>query len=182
MNYSCWFLIAAMIASAAALTSGESVSPNVTALGWIPIKTIFAPVLSVIKFETTFIGTMCVESVVSGIASSGIILTSPGLPPKSAASRMTTRDGFISTVAAMVAVGLAPQARSYLIPAHRSQERGHHLMLDWLGLEAPAGLDLRLGEETGGRRLRHLPGEAARKILSQMATFTEAGVPEKESE
>jgi len=88
-------------------------------------------------------------------------------------------DGFISTAAAMIAVGLAPQARPYLIPAHRSQERGHRLMLDWLGLEPLLDLDLRLGEGTGAAFGISL-AEAACKILSEMATFSEAGVSEKE--
>jgi len=89
-------------------------------------------------------------------------------------------DGFISTAAAMIAVGLAPQARSYLIPAHRSQERGHRLMLDWLGLEPLLDLDLRLGEGTGAAFGISL-AEAACKILSEMATFGEAGVSERQS-
>src|SRR5574341_25620 len=38
-----------------------------------------------------------------------------------AARRPVMVDGFISTAAAMIAVGLAPHARAYLIPAHRSQ-------------------------------------------------------------
>jgi nicotinate-nucleotide--dimethylbenzimidazole phosphoribosyltransferase len=88
-------------------------------------------------------------------------------------------DGFISTAAAMIAVGLAPEARSYLIPAHRSQELGHRLMLDWLGLNPLLDLDLRLGEGTGAAIGISL-AEAACKILSQMATFSEAGVSDKE--
>ena len=87
-------------------------------------------------------------------------------------------DGFISTAAAMVAVGLAPQVRPYLIAAHRSQERGHHIMLDWLELEPLLDLDLRLGEGTGAALGISL-AEAACKILREMATFGEAGVSEK---
>jgi nicotinate-nucleotide--dimethylbenzimidazole phosphoribosyltransferase len=84
-------------------------------------------------------------------------------------------DGFISTAAAMVAVVLAPQVRPYLIAAHRSQERGHRIMLEWLGLEPLLDLDMRLGEGTGAALGIHL-AEAACKILGQMATFGEAGV------
>jgi nicotinate-nucleotide--dimethylbenzimidazole phosphoribosyltransferase len=90
-------------------------------------------------------------------------------------------DGFISTAAAMIAVGLAPQVRSYLIPAHRSQERGHRIMLAWLGLEPLLDLDLRLGEGTGAALGISL-AEAACKILNEMATFGEAGVSEKDVE
>jgi nicotinate-nucleotide--dimethylbenzimidazole phosphoribosyltransferase len=87
-------------------------------------------------------------------------------------------DGFISTAAAMIAVGLAPETRSYLIPAHRSQERGHRITLTWLGLEPLLDLDLRLGEGTGAAFGISL-AEAACRILSEMATFGEAGVSEK---
>jgi len=88
-------------------------------------------------------------------------------------------DGFISTAAAMIAVSLAPAARAYLISAHRSQEFGHGLMLDWLGLTPLLDFDLRLGEGTGAA-LGISMAEAACKILTQMATFSEAGVSDKE--
>lgn len=88
-------------------------------------------------------------------------------------------DGFISTAAAMIAVSLAPQCRDYLISAHRSKEHGHGLMLEWLGLKPLLDLDLRLGEGTGAA-LGISIAEAACKILSEMATFGEAGVSNKE--
>jgi len=87
-------------------------------------------------------------------------------------------DGFISGAAAMIAVGLAPQARPYIIASHRSQERGHQIMLDWLGLRPLLDLDLRLGEGTGAALAMSL-AEAACRILAEMATFGEAGVAEK---
>ncbi len=88
-------------------------------------------------------------------------------------------DGFISTAAAMIAVAIAPKARPYLIAAHRSQECGHGLMLDWLGLKPLLDFDLRLGEGTGAA-LGISMAEAACKILAEMATFAEAGVSDKE--
>jgi len=88
-------------------------------------------------------------------------------------------DGFISTAAAMIAVTISPAARPYLISAHRSQEFGHNLMLNWLGLKPLFDLDLRLGEGTGAA-LGISMAEAACKILSEMATFGEAGVSDKE--
>ncbi len=87
-------------------------------------------------------------------------------------------DGFISTAAAMIAVSLAPQAGDYLISAHRSQELGHQIMLEWLGLEPLLDLDMRLGEGTGAVLAISLV-EAACKILDEMATFSEAGVSDK---
>src|SRR6266508_1962830 len=98
----------------------------------------------------------------------------------SAASRKPVMvDGFISTAAAMLAVSLAPAARDYMIAAHVSQERGHKLMLEWLGLNPLLDLNLRLGEGTGAVLAFHLI-EAAARILCEMATFDEAGVSDKE--
>ena len=88
-------------------------------------------------------------------------------------------DGFISTAAAMIAVSLAPAARSYIIAAHVSQERGHKLMLEWLGLKPLLDLNLRLGEGTGAALAFHLI-EASTRILREMATFRESGVSDKE--
>ncbi len=84
-------------------------------------------------------------------------------------------DGFISTAAALIAVTLAPRVRPYLIAGHRSQEKGHRIMLEWLGLDPVLDLDLRLGEGTGAALAIGIV-EAACKILDEMATFAEAGV------
>jgi nicotinate-nucleotide--dimethylbenzimidazole phosphoribosyltransferase len=89
-------------------------------------------------------------------------------------------DGFISTAAAMITVIIAPKVRYYLIAAHRSQERGHRIMLDWLGLEPLLDLEMRLGEGTGAAIGISL-AEAACKILREMATFGEADVSEKQN-
>lgn len=87
-------------------------------------------------------------------------------------------DGFISTAAAMIAVTLNPQVKDYLIAGHRSQEYGHASMLEWLGLNPVLDLDLRLGEGTGAVLAMSVV-EASCKILSDMATFAEAGVSDK---
>jgi nicotinate-nucleotide--dimethylbenzimidazole phosphoribosyltransferase len=88
-------------------------------------------------------------------------------------------DGFVSTAAAMIAASLAPAARDYMIAAHLSQERGHKLMLEWLGLNPLLDMSMRLGEGTGAALAFHLI-EASTRILREMATFDEAGVSNKE--
>lgn len=88
-------------------------------------------------------------------------------------------DGFISGAAALIAVGLAPAARPYLIASHRSVEVGHAAMFDLLGVRPLFDFDLRLGEGTGAVLAFHVI-EAACRILDEMATFAEAGVSEKE--
>jgi len=87
-------------------------------------------------------------------------------------------DGFIAGAAALIAVGLQPRCREYLIASHRSVERGHVAIFDHLGLKPLLDLDLRLGEGTGACLGMSLVC-AALKIYSEMATFGEAGVSEK---
>lgn len=90
----------------------------------------------------------------------------------------TVIDGFISGAAALIAVGLAPAARPYIIPSHRSVEIGHAVMFDLLGVRPLFDFDLRLGEGSGAVLAFHVV-EAACRILDEMATFGEAGVSEK---
>jgi nicotinate-nucleotide--dimethylbenzimidazole phosphoribosyltransferase len=87
-------------------------------------------------------------------------------------------DGFISTAAAMIAVGLVPDVRNYLFGAHLSVEIGHQAMHKHLGLNPLIDLNLRLGEGTGAVLAFHLI-EASSLILREMATFAEAGVRDK---
>ncbi len=86
-------------------------------------------------------------------------------------------DGFISSAAALIATGLSPEVKDYLIAAHCSAEAGHRLLLEFLGLQPLLDLKMRLGEGTGAALGISL-AEAAVKILTQMATFTEANVSE----
>ncbi|MBN2462831.1 MAG: nicotinate-nucleotide--dimethylbenzimidazole phosphoribosyltransferase [Dehalococcoidia bacterium] len=86
-------------------------------------------------------------------------------------------DGFISGTAALIATGLSPQARDYLISAHLSAEAGHELLLQFLRLKPLLNLNMRLGEGTGAVLGISL-AEAAVRTLSQMATFAQAGVSE----
>lgn len=86
-------------------------------------------------------------------------------------------DGFISGAAALIATGLSPQAKDYLIAAHLSTEAGHELLLQFLGLKPLFNLNMRLGEGTGAV-IGIFLADAAVRTLSQMATFAEAGVSE----
>ena len=84
-------------------------------------------------------------------------------------------DGFISTAGALVAAGLAPAARDFMIASHRSMERGHQVALDCLAKKPLLHLDMRLGEGTGAALSMNLV-EAAVRILTEVATFEEASV------
>ena len=99
-----------------------------------------------------------------------------GLILGAAAARLpVVLDGFIAGAAALIAVGLQPRCRDYLIASHRSLERGHGATLDHLKLKPLLELDLRLGEGTGACLGMDLV-QASIKILTEMATFDEAGV------
>jgi nicotinate-nucleotide--dimethylbenzimidazole phosphoribosyltransferase len=84
-------------------------------------------------------------------------------------------DGFISSVAALLAARIVPKSADAMIAAHLSPEPGHRLVLDALGLEPVLDLGLRLGEGSGAALC--LPVLAASlAVLDDMATFDAAGV------
>jgi nicotinate-nucleotide--dimethylbenzimidazole phosphoribosyltransferase len=87
-------------------------------------------------------------------------------------------DGFISGAAALIAAGLCPQCINYMIAGHCSVEPGHKIILQHLGLKPLLDLEMRLGEGTGAALAMSF-AETSVRILTEMATFTEAGVAEK---
>jgi len=89
-------------------------------------------------------------------------------------------DGFISGASALIAYHLEPRVKDYLIAAHCSVERGHKIVLDHMDLRPLLDLNLRLGEGTGAALAISL-AESAIKIMTQMATFKNAGVSERTS-
>jgi nicotinate-nucleotide--dimethylbenzimidazole phosphoribosyltransferase len=90
-------------------------------------------------------------------------------------------DGFISGSAALVAATLCPQIKGYLIASHMSVEQGHAVCMDYLGLKPLIDLNLRLGEGSGAA-IGLFICEAAVNTLTQMATFSQAGVSDKDTE
>ncbi|MGF6711361.1 nicotinate-nucleotide--dimethylbenzimidazole phosphoribosyltransferase [Luteibacter sp. W1I16] len=86
-------------------------------------------------------------------------------------------DGFITSVAALAAVALRPDAKPWLIFSHRSQELGHARVLAALEAEPLLDLRLRLGEASGAAIAVPLLRMAC-ALHASMATFTEAGVSE----
>ena len=105
-----------------------------------------------------------------------------GLVLGAAAARIpVVVDGFISTAGALIAAELSPHVKGYLIAAHQSVEVGHRKMLEHLEQRPLLDLGLRLGEGTGAALGIQLV-EAGVRILTEMATFTSAGVSEKSGE
>ena len=84
-------------------------------------------------------------------------------------------DGFISAVAALCAVRLCPNVRGFLVPSHASYEIGYRLAMEAMDLQPIFLLGMRLGEGSGCP-LAFQVLEAACAIISDMATFDQAGI------
>jgi len=95
--------------------------------------------------------------------------------------RVIVVDGFIASSAVLVAHALQPLVLQRCVFAHRSGERGHEFMLQYLGMQALLDLGLRLGEGSGAALAWPLL-QSACAILREMASFTQAGVSEKSTE
>lgn len=84
-------------------------------------------------------------------------------------------DGFISTSAVAIAYALEPKVKDYLFAGHCSEEPGHQVLLNYIGVEPLLSLRMRLGEGTGA--VMAMPViESAVRLYSEMATFDSAGV------
>jgi nicotinate-nucleotide--dimethylbenzimidazole phosphoribosyltransferase len=86
-------------------------------------------------------------------------------------------DGFISTAAAAIAFAIEPRVRGYLFAGHQSEELGHRVLLEYIGLKPILSLNMRLGEGTGAVLAMPII-ESAMCLYNEMATFTSAGVSE----
>jgi nicotinate-nucleotide--dimethylbenzimidazole phosphoribosyltransferase len=86
-------------------------------------------------------------------------------------------DGFISTAAAAIAFAIEPRVQCYLFAGHQSEEPGHRVLLEYLGLKPILSLNMRLGEGTGAVLAMPII-ESAMSLYNEMATFASAGVSE----
>jgi len=84
-------------------------------------------------------------------------------------------DGFISAAAAALAHAIEPKVKGILFAGHVSEEPGHRVLLQYLGLDPILNLGMRLGEGTGAV-LGMMVIEAAVSVFNEMATFSSAGV------
>lgn len=84
-------------------------------------------------------------------------------------------DGFIVSVAALLATRTTANAAAWYFFAHQSAEPGHMHVLHALGAEPLLNLGMRLGEGSGGAVAVPLLRLAC-ALHNEMATFAEAGV------
>ena len=95
---------------------------------------------------------------------------------KAAENRMVIlMDGFITTVALLVATKINPNVLDYVIFCHESHETGHRLLIDYLGGEPLLRLGMCLGEGTGAA-LAYLIVQQAVTLFNDMTSFSHGGV------
>lgn len=107
---------------------------------------------------------------IAGLAGAYIAAAQNGLP--------ILVDGFISSVAALVAVRINPAVRDWLLFAHTSAEPGHQRVLAALDAQPMLELGMRLGEGSGAAVAVPIL-QLACSLHSGMSTFAEAGVSEQ---
>jgi nicotinate-nucleotide--dimethylbenzimidazole phosphoribosyltransferase len=94
-----------------------------------------------------------------------------GLYIGGAAARLPiVMDGFISTVAALLATRIEPLVKHYLLPSHVSKEMAGKMILDALGVKPYLTCEMCLGEGTGAVSLFPLL-DMGLAVYTQMSTF-----------
>ncbi len=92
--------------------------------------------------------------------------------------RILLMDGFIASIALLVAERLAPGVAQYAVFAHHSVEPGHAHLLELLSAKPLLDMGMRLGEGSGAA-LAYPLLQSACAIMKEMASFSDAGISEQ---
>ena len=85
-------------------------------------------------------------------------------------------DGFITSVAALIATNIQPHLNDWLFYGHQSEEPGHQHVLAALQAKPILKLNMRLGEASGAALALSILKNAC-ALHHHMSTFEDAGVP-----
>lgn len=86
-------------------------------------------------------------------------------------------DGFISAVAALIAVKIEPLVKEYILPSHVSKEPAGEIILNELGMTPFINCGMFLGEGTGAVAIFPIL-QMASDVYSEMSTFSETKIEE----
>lgn len=86
-------------------------------------------------------------------------------------------DGFISSVAALLAKKICPETADYMLASHLSAEPASKMIMNELGFTAPLSCGMALGEGTGAISLMPLL-DMALAVYNNMPTFAETDIEE----
>ncbi len=107
------------------------------------------------------------------------IATITGAMLKAAELKMVVMvDGFIVTSALLAAYNINNNLLDYCLFSHKSNEKGHVLMLDYLKAEPILDINMRLGEGTGSA-VAYPIIESAVNFFNEMSSFEDASVSNK---
>jgi nicotinate-nucleotide--dimethylbenzimidazole phosphoribosyltransferase len=84
-------------------------------------------------------------------------------------------DGVISIAAALLAYGMNPLCRDFMIPSHTSEEPAYRAAAERMGLEPILNLKMRLGEGTGCPIAMQVV-DGALAVMGEMSTFAETAL------
>lgn len=90
-------------------------------------------------------------------------------------------DGFISSVAALMAVDISPDCKDWMIFSHQSAEQGHITVLELIEAKPLLQFNMRLGEGSGAVLAYPLIRSAC-LLHNEMASFSSASVSKKISQ
>ncbi|GAA5100246.1 nicotinate-nucleotide--dimethylbenzimidazole phosphoribosyltransferase [Wohlfahrtiimonas larvae] len=84
-------------------------------------------------------------------------------------------DGFLMSNSLLMASHINPEVEQYAIFSHKSEEKGHSLLLEYLGVEPLLHLNFYLGEGTGAVCAYPLIASSVR-MMNQMKSFEESRI------
>ncbi|RDH81589.1 MAG: nicotinate-nucleotide--dimethylbenzimidazole phosphoribosyltransferase [endosymbiont of Galathealinum brachiosum] len=89
-------------------------------------------------------------------------------------------DGFISSVAALMAIKIKPQVKQWMFFSHASAEPGHAMIMQVMDVKPLLDMNMRLGEASGAAIVVPLMRMAC-VLHNNMATFEQASVSNKDN-